>query len=224
MKLKSALMVLALLTSAHAFGIQFPNTDKPILPPFNEIEDRGDEQDVEEFDPSAPDAEEILKAYDEYYEQMTGESPFLEGYEDLYTPAGSGCKRASCAVWIRVSKAKQRAYLTLHGSLVDSWPVSTARKGYGTKNWDYHPNGRVYSYYESTRFPGGSFNYKGRRMGNMGFAVFYSGGFALHGTAATGKLGRPASHGCVRQHPAKAAYFNSLVRQYGVRNTWITVQ
>lgn len=237
MKLNSLLIALALLTSSSAMAIQVPYPG-PNVSPKNEVpvqrasdESEGEEagEDAEEmyaldnFDPESPDAEEFLKAYDEYYEQMTGESPDLDGFDDLYTPASSGCKRASCAVWIRVSIANQRAHLTVHGQPAGSWAVSTAANGRRTRKWDGHPQGPVKRVHESSIYPGGGFTYKGKFMGNMGFAVFYSGNFALHGTGSVKKLGRPASHGCVRQHPKNAEYFNQLVRQYGLRNTWVTV-
>jgi len=31
----------------------------------------------------------------------------------------------------------------------------------------------------------------------MPYSIFFRGGYAIHGTYATGALGRPASHGCV---------------------------
>ena len=44
--------------------------------------------------------------------------------------------------------------------------------------------------------------------------VFY-GGYAIHGTGAIRQLGRPASHGCVRLHPANARALYRLVGSYG---------
>ena len=91
-----------------------------------------------------------------------------------------------------------------------------------TPNFDRHPDGRFYDYYDSTKYPGG--DYKG--LGNMPYAVFIEGGFALHGTPQGNWpwLGRPASHGCVRQHPDDAFRLNRLVRATGVANVWITVR
>ncbi len=225
MKAIALVVTMLVLNSAHAIQAfklgpnVSPKGDIPVQRALTAI----DEDGIEEFNPEDPEAEEILKAYDEYYEQMTGKSPFIEGYGELFTNV-SGCYRDGCPVWIYVSIAEQTAYLTLDGRSVASWKVSSARKGYRTKRGDFNPNGRVYDYYESKRYPGGGFKYKGRRMGNMGFAVFYYGGYALHGTAAIKNLGRPASHGCVRQHPEHAEYFNQLVRHYGKNNVWITVQ
>jgi len=113
-------------------------------------------------------------------------------------------------------------YVYINGSLQASWSVSTGMPGYGTPDFDKHPDGRIYDRYTSTKYPGGDWN----GLGNMPYAVFIRGGFALHGTPRSNwsKLGRPASHGCIRMHPDNAYWFNRLVRQHGVSNVWITVQ
>jgi L,D-transpeptidase catalytic domain len=41
-------------------------------------------------------------------------------------------------------------------------------------------------------------------MSPMPHSLFFRGGYAIHGTGAIRQLGRPASHGCVRLHPANA--------------------
>ena len=47
----------------------------------------------------------------------------------------------------------------------------------------------------------------------MPHAIFFLGGYAIHGTYATRWLGRPASHGCVRLNPGNAAKLYSLVSE-----------
>ncbi len=61
-------------------------------------------------------------------------------------------------------------------------------------------------------------------MSPMPYSVFFTGGYAIHGTGAISRLGRPASHGCIRLHPSNARTFYSLVKQNGMRNTRIVVQ
>lgn len=60
----------------------------------------------------------------------------------------------------------------------------------------------------------------------MPYAVFIEGGFAIHGTTVGNfkYLGTRASHGCIRLHPDNGRIFNHLVRQYGIRDTWVTVE
>jgi lipoprotein-anchoring transpeptidase ErfK/SrfK len=57
----------------------------------------------------------------------------------------------------------------------------------------------------------------------MPYSVFFSGGYAVHGTSHVKALGRPASHGCVRLQTKNAARFYSLVQQAGRKNTRIVI-
>ncbi len=174
---------------------------------------------LDELDPFAADIEEQLAQLDAAYFQETGLSPFAF---DLFQPMGQACFRDRCPVWIQVSKSRQKLYYFLNGRHEATWDVSTGAVGYGTPNFDRNPNGRIYDKYTSTKFPGG--DYKG--LGNMPYAVFISGGFALHGTAKSNwsKLGKRASHGCIRLHPDNAFLMNREIRKVGIYKTWITVQ
>ena len=131
------------------------------------------------------------------------------------------CVRKACPVWVQVVRSTQTLYLYENGIHTATWKVSTG-KGNGTPNMDMHPNGRIYDRYTSSRFPGGDY----KNLGNMPYAVFIYGGFAIHGTAEVNwsKLGTKASHGCIRVHPDNGYKFNRLVRHYGVDYVWITVQ
>lgn len=179
---------------------------------------------MDEFDPHSPDAEEILSAYDQYYESVTGQSAHLEAQPFFYSLTPQACQRLSCPVWIRVNKTTQTLalYLDSKNTPAAVWPVSTGLSGHSTPNFDTYPNGRIYDQYTSGKYPGG--DYKG--LGNMPYAVFISGGFALHGTPASNwpLLGKRASHGCIRMHPDMAKKVNRLVRQVGIKKTWITVE
>ena len=57
----------------------------------------------------------------------------------------------------------------------------------------------------------------------MPYAIFYNGGYAVHATFDLKRLGRPASHGCVRLHPDNAAVFFSMAQAKGLRNTRIVI-
>ncbi|HWU44229.1 MAG TPA: L,D-transpeptidase [Bdellovibrio sp.] len=176
---------------------------------------------IEDLDPSDPNIEQSLQYYDKIYEEETGKPAHINTFLDDIIGMG-GCFHASCPVWIQVVKSSQRAYLYLDGSLSRSWLVSTGMEGYTTPDFDKHPDGRIYDAYTSTKYPNGDYN----GLGNMPYAVFISGGYALHGTPQGNwhKLGTRASHGCIRMHPDNAFYFNRLVRAQGIRNVWITVQ
>ena len=57
----------------------------------------------------------------------------------------------------------------------------------------------------------------------MPYSVFFHGGYAMHGTYETRRLGQAASHGCVRLLPVNAAALFSLLRKEGKGDTRIVV-
>lgn len=179
---------------------------------------------MDELDPYDPNIDQILNLMDQVYESETGLSAHVNNdfINLLHNAATSNCYRMTCKVYALVVKAEQQLYLYVDGKLEATWPVSTGTPGHGTPDFDKNPNGRIYTRYSSRKYPGG--DYEG--LGNMPYAVFIEGGFAIHGTGRGNwsKLGRRASHGCIRLHPDNAKIFNSLVRENGIYNTWITVQ
>ena len=58
----------------------------------------------------------------------------------------------------------------------------------------------------------------------MPCSSFFHGGYAIHGTNYLRQLGGPASHGCVRLHPANAATLYGLVKQEGLGRTRIVIE
>lgn len=112
---------------------------------------------------------------------------------------------------IDISSQKMRVYV--NGKAKYSWPVSTARRGYRTPIGSFRPT-RMYRKYYSRK-------YNNSPMPN---SIFFRGGYAIHGTGAIKNLGRPASHGCIRLHPANARALFNLVRSHGPRNTSIRIQ
>lgn len=177
-----------------------------------------DVNSMDEFDPFDPKVEEILQEMDRNYHEETGKNPNL----DPSSPYDEDCYSFGCTINVIVKKSEQQLYLYINGSLETVWLVSTGINGRNTPNMDSHPNGRIYDAYSSKKFPGGDY----RGLGNMPFAIFIQGGFAIHGTTQgnLNRLGTKASHGCIRLHPENARILNRLVREYGIRNTWITVE
>lgn len=180
--------------------------------------DTADDSALDELDPFDPNINQKLKEMDRAYEEETGVSAHISTLNFF----SSGCRRETCRVYARVEKSEQRMYLYVNGNLQGVFATSTGIPGRGTPDFDTHPDGRVYDRYTSTKFPGGDFN----GLGNMPYAVFIGGGFAIHGTGVSNwkKLGHVASHGCIRIHPDNALIFNRLVRENGAMNTWITVE
>ncbi len=146
----------------------------------------------------------------------------LNQTDSLAPPDTNTCRQIQCRIWARVSKKEQKLYLYIDGTLADTFKVSTGDKRHETPAMDLRPSGPIFQKYTSRKFPGG--NYKG--LGNMPYVVFVQGGYALHGTTSGNipKLGRKASHGCVRLHPDNAKIFNALVRKAGLNNTWVTIE
>lgn len=117
---------------------------------------------------------------------------------------------AEANVTIRVDKTAQRMTVEVDGKTVHNWAVSTARSGYTTPSGSYRPI-RMHRMWYSQKYD----------LSPMPNAIFFSGGYAIHGTGAVGQLGRPASHGCVRLAPGNAATLYALVQSHGMGATRI---
>lgn len=113
---------------------------------------------------------------------------------------------------INIDLTDQRMNVSENGSVVHTWPISSGRSGYRTPNGSFRPTWMSKMHYS-------------RKYDNapMPHAVFFTGGFAIHGTYATGMLGRPASHGCVRLSPANAKTLFNMVSRHGRAQTQIAL-
>ncbi|MGE3246991.1 MAG: L,D-transpeptidase [Beijerinckiaceae bacterium] len=89
-----------------------------------------------------------------------------------------------------------------------SWKISSGRMGYGTPNGTYRPQSLRRMHY-SRKY----------NMSPMPYSIFFRGGYAIHGTGAVGRLGSPASHGCIRLHTANAAKLFAMVKREGATIT-----
>lgn len=112
-----------------------------------------------------------------------------------------------------VSISTQTMTVMHRGTVIGHWPVSTARRGKVT------PTGSWSAKWLSR-------HHKSSRYNNapMPYSIFYNGNYAVHGTYQTGKLGRPASSGCVRLAPAHAAKLFALAKAEGLKNTRIIIR
>jgi lipoprotein-anchoring transpeptidase ErfK/SrfK len=105
---------------------------------------------------------------------------------------------AAAKVDVRIDLSQQQMRVSVRGRPTYRWRVSTARPGYRTPTGTFHPIRLERTWY-STIY----------HHAPMPFSIFFYGGYAIHGTNETGRLGRPVSHGCVRLHPSNArALFN----------------
>jgi len=106
----------------------------------------------------------------------------------------------------RVNLSSQTMNVYKNGVHQYTWKVSSGRKGYSTPTGSWRI-GRMHKEYYSRKYDNAP----------MPYAMFYYRGFAVHGTNSISRLGRPASHGCIRLHPQNAATLFSMVRRYGGR-------
>jgi lipoprotein-anchoring transpeptidase ErfK/SrfK len=213
-------LCLSVFSSAHA-------VDSKAKREVIQTEHDKEQNALDELNPFDPNIEEKLRAMDEEYFNATGQSPYLEGgkfdlFENTLESPEAACKRETCAIYVRVDRSEQLAYVYVNGVLENTWAVSTGLPKFETPNFDTRPNGRIYDKYSSTKFPGG--DYQG--LGNMPYAIFISGCFAIHVTVETNfpKLGKKASHGCIRLHSENGFVLNRLVRAYGIAQTWFKVE
>ncbi|MCR9235233.1 MAG: L,D-transpeptidase [Alphaproteobacteria bacterium] len=112
---------------------------------------------------------------------------------------------------VDISDQKMRVYI--NGVPRHSWKVSTGRSGYRTPVGSYRPT-RTHKMWHSRSY----------NMAPMPYSVFFHRGYAVHGTNHVSRLGRPASHGCVRLHTSNAKRLYKLVKKYGRSNVQIKIQ
>jgi lipoprotein-anchoring transpeptidase ErfK/SrfK len=120
---------------------------------------------------------------------------------------------ASAALVARIDISAQTMTVSEDGYVLYSWSVSTAGRGYRTPRGSFRPVRMAKVWY--------SRKYDNSPMPN---SIFFSGGFAIHGTNHIKSLGRPASHGCVRLHPSNALILYNLVQERGRKNTRIVLR
>jgi lipoprotein-anchoring transpeptidase ErfK/SrfK len=120
--------------------------------------------------------------------------------------------RAEASVVVHIDRSRQKMEVLVDGEQRYLWRVSTARRGYITPPGTYHPEMLARRWFS-------------RRYYNspMPHAIFFHGGYAIHGTYDIAQLGGPASHGCVRLDPQNAAILFELVEREGMGRTTIVV-
>jgi L,D-transpeptidase catalytic domain len=120
---------------------------------------------------------------------------------------------AAAEVRITVDKNIQRMTVTVDGIERYSWPVSTGLEDYATPTGAFTPSRLARQHYS-------------REWDNapMPHSIFFTdAGHAIHGSNIIGRLGQPASHGCVRLAPRNAELLFRLVLAEGLENTRIDI-
>ena len=120
---------------------------------------------------------------------------------------------AEAKVAITVDKDSQQMTVAVDGVERYRWPVSSGLPSYETPNGSFRAF-RMEADHYSKEFDDAP----------MPHSIFFTKiGHAIHGTNAAGRLGNPASHGCVRLSRANAATLYALVEEQGVLNTTVTL-
>jgi lipoprotein-anchoring transpeptidase ErfK/SrfK len=112
-----------------------------------------------------------------------------------------------------IDKGRQEMTVFVDGVQTYTWPVSTGIGGYSTPSGEFTASSMNKIWYS-------------RQWDNapMPHAVFFTKkGHAIHATNETKKLGKPASHGCVRLSPKNAETFFNLVKESGLENTQVVL-
>ena len=121
-------------------------------------------------------------------------------------------ERTQASVLITIDKSTQRMSVAVDGAARHVFAVSTGRAGFGTPNGRFRPQRLARSWFSRKYY-----------NSPMPHSIFFHGGYAIHGSTEISRLGGPASHGCVRLHPANAATLFALVNSQGAANTRIVV-
>lgn len=120
---------------------------------------------------------------------------------------------AQGTILITIDKATQQMTVDIDGTTRWIWPVSTGRRGYRTPAGSFRPFRLEEDHYS-----------KEWDEAPMPHSIFFTGdGHAIHGSYETRRLGRPASHGCVRLAPKNAKRLFTLVKREGLANVRVVV-
>jgi lipoprotein-anchoring transpeptidase ErfK/SrfK len=120
---------------------------------------------------------------------------------------------ATSTVLLNIDKTSQRMMVLVDGAEQHQWPVSTGLPGYATPSGTYTASS-MNELWHSKEWDDAP----------MPHSVFFTKeGHAIHGTNEVKRLGKPASHGCVRLSPENAATLYELVSKNGLENTQVVL-
>ena len=116
-------------------------------------------------------------------------------------------------VLINIDKSVQEMTVFVDNVELYTWPVSTGIRGYSTPSGTYTTTSMNEIWYS-----------KQWDNAPMPHAVFFTKkGHAIHGTLEEKKLGKAASHGCVRLSRANASTLYKLVEATGLENVQVVL-
>ena len=117
------------------------------------------------------------------------------------------------SILVNIDKSKQSMTVFVNGLQRYHWLVSTGAPGHSTPSGTYTASSMNEIWYS-----------KQWDNAPMPHAVFFTKeGHAIHGTNEIKRLGKPASHGCVRLSPPNAATLYALVEENGLDHTQVVL-
>jgi lipoprotein-anchoring transpeptidase ErfK/SrfK len=145
------------------------------------------------------------------------EPVYPDGEPDIETvesdDADADAAPSAPIVVANIDKSRQEMTVFVDGVETYTWPVSTGIGGYSTPSGEFTTSSMNKIWYS-----------KQWDNAPMPHAVFFTKkGHAIHATNETKKLGKPASHGCVRLSPKNAETFFNLVKETGLENTQVVL-
>ncbi|SHO80708.1 FIG00791721: hypothetical protein [hydrothermal vent metagenome] len=189
------ILVLLLLTTINAQNHIY--SDEEYLNQINQDEFIENSNNSDDIKIDAKDG--VYKFSDENRLKKINGGSFDEAVENniIDIPYGSKIKAV-------INLSSQRLTLYANGKMIYKWKVSTGRYKFPTPRGSYKPYHLELMHYS-----------KKYDNAPMPHSVFFKGGFAIHGTNSISRLGRKASHGCVRLHPRNAKIFYNIIQKQG---------
>jgi tetratricopeptide (TPR) repeat protein len=124
----------------------------------------------------------------------------------------SDAPRAPVTLVLKADLSTQQVTVLENGTVLHVWPISSGLRGHATPTGTFQPQ------WASRMWHSRQYNWT-----PMPYAVFFTRGVAFHGTTVTHRLGRSASHGCIRLATSNAARLFHLVHKHGYTQTQIIV-
>ena len=132
---------------------------------------------------------------------------------NLFSPSRTAAKtQTRRGVLAKVDISEQRMRVYVNGRHQHTFKVSTGARGYVTPTGTWSAK-RMHKMWYSRKYDNAP----------MAHSIFFHRGYAVHATNQISRLGRPASHGCIRLHPRNARMLFNTVKRHGMRNTRVTI-
>jgi lipoprotein-anchoring transpeptidase ErfK/SrfK len=166
---------------------------------------------------SAPQTGSSAYTSGKAFSAPNGQSPAIPVDASPPSPAPAPTPKAvessASKILVLIDKLTQTMRVLVDNLERYSWDVSTGLRAYDTPVGTYAARSMHKIWYS-----------KQWDDAPMPHAIFFTRkGHAIHGTEDTQKLGRPASHGCVRLAPENARTLFALVKETGLENTGVVL-